>query len=163
MARRYNCGTVLLVEDHTGLRKLVKQVLQDAGFTVIPASTAREALRIEEEFPGTIDILLTDVRMPRMSGPKLAIRLRAQRPQMRVALMSGYPGGALLVVSSGWYYIEKPFAPSTLVRRLRGILLQQGHRPFERVPLAFRQPRGVFKDGAGSPEADESICAGRHI
>jgi DNA-binding NtrC family response regulator len=133
MANPSNFGTVLLVEDHPGLRRLVKQILQDAHFTVIPASNAKQAMRIEAEYPGTIDLLLSDVRLPKMSGPKLAIRLKAQRPLMRVALMSGYPRGALLVLNCGWQYLEKPFAPSALVRTLKDMLLKEPERPFRRV------------------------------
>ena len=66
--------TILLVEDHAALRKLVKQILEDANFTVIPASSAKQAIRLEAEFPGTIDMLLSDVRMTGTSGPKLAKR-----------------------------------------------------------------------------------------
>jgi DNA-binding response OmpR family regulator len=62
------CETILLVEDHSALLKLVKQILEDAGFTVIAASSATQAARLEAEFPGTIDLLLSDVRMRGLSG-----------------------------------------------------------------------------------------------
>ena len=114
--------TILLVEDHVALLKVVKQILEDAGFTVIAASSATQAARLEAEFPGTIDLLLSDVRMRSMSGPTLAKRLKAQRPQMRVVLMSGYPGGAMLVLNYGWHYIEKPFVPSVLVSKIKDVL-----------------------------------------
>jgi DNA-binding NtrC family response regulator len=130
MAAPLSFGTVLLVEDHSGLRRIVRQILQDANFTVIPASNAKQAIRLEAEYPGTIDLLLSDMRMPKMSGPKLAMRLNAQRPQMRVALMSGYPRGALLVLNCGWHYLEKPFVPSALVRTLKRILHKEPQRPF---------------------------------
>ena len=64
--------TILLVEDHSVLLKLVKQILEDANFTVIAATCATQAARLEAEFPGTIDLLLSDVRMRGMSGPTLA-------------------------------------------------------------------------------------------
>lgn len=57
-----------------------------------------------------------------MSGPKLAKRLIERRPQMRVMLMAGYPGGALLVLNYGWHYIEKPFLPSLLVNKIKDVL-----------------------------------------
>jgi DNA-binding response OmpR family regulator len=114
--------TILLVEDHSALLKLVKQILEGAGFAVIPASTGKQAIRIEAEFPGTIDLLLSDVRMSGISGPELARRLKDRRPQMRVMLMSGYPGGALLVLNYGWHYIEKPFVPSLLVSKIKDVL-----------------------------------------
>jgi DNA-binding NtrC family response regulator len=83
--------TILLVEDHSALLKLVKQVLEDANFSVIPAKNAKEAIRLEAEFSGTIDLLLSDVRMRGTSGPDLAKRLKERRPQMRVVLMFGLP------------------------------------------------------------------------
>lgn len=114
--------TILLVEDHAVLLKLVRKILEDANFTVIPATSAKQAIRLEAEYPGTIDMLLSDVRMTGMSGPDLAKRLKELRPQMRVMLMAGYPGGALLVLNYGWHYIEKPFVPSVLVSKVKDIL-----------------------------------------
>jgi DNA-binding NtrC family response regulator len=114
--------TILLVEDHPVLRKLIKQILENAHFTVVAASNLKQAVRLEAEFPGTIDLLLSDVRVSGMSGPKLAKILKERRPQMRVVLMSGYPGGALLVLNYGWHYIEKPFVPSVLVSKVKDIL-----------------------------------------
>jgi two-component system, cell cycle sensor histidine kinase and response regulator CckA len=143
--------TILLVEDHSALLKLVKQILEDAGFTVISATSAKQAIRLEAEFPGTIDLLLSDVRMRGMSGPILAKKLKERRPQMRVVLMSGYPGGALLVLNYGWHYIEKPFVPLALVGKIKDVLrgetreqstyrfdtLKETRRPFGRMPLRF--------------------------
>ena len=146
-----NLETILLVEDHSVLLKLIKQILEAAHFRVIPAASAREALRLEAEFPGTIDLLLSDVRMRGMAGPILAKKLKERRPQMRVMLMSGYPGGALLVLNYGWHYIEKPFVPSMLVGKIKDALrgetreqstdrfdtLKEPRRPFGRAPFHF--------------------------
>jgi two-component system cell cycle sensor histidine kinase/response regulator CckA len=146
--------TILLVEDHSALLKLVKQILEDAKFMVIPASNAKQAIRLEAEFPGTIDLLLSDVRMRGMSGPSLAKKLKERRPQMRVMLMSGYPGGALLVLNYGWHYIEKPFVPSLLVSKIKDVLrgetreqstdrfdtLKSPRRPLGRVSMDFQAP-----------------------
>jgi two-component system, cell cycle sensor histidine kinase and response regulator CckA len=143
--------TILLVEDHTALLKLVKQILEDANFTVIPASNAKQAIQIEAEFPGTIDLLLSDVRMRGMSGPNLARRLKERRPQMRVMLMSGYPGGALLVLNYGWHYIEKPFVPSALVSKikdaLRGETREQSTDRFD----SLKEPRRALAAGSSTP------------
>jgi DNA-binding NtrC family response regulator len=144
--------TILLVEDHSVLLKLVKQILENAKFKVIPASSAKQALQLEAEFPGTIDLLLSDVRMRGLSGPALAKRLKERRPQMRVMLMSGYPGGALLVLNYGWHYIEKPFVPSLLVSKIKDALrgetreqstdrfdtLKAPRRPLGREPLGLQ-------------------------
>jgi DNA-binding NtrC family response regulator len=114
--------TVLLVEDHPVLGKLVKDILETANFTVIAAGNLKQAIRLEAEFPGTIDMLLSDLRVAGMSGPKLATVLKQRRPQMRVVLMAGYPGGALLLLNYGWHYIEKPLVPSVLVSKIKDIL-----------------------------------------
>ncbi|SPF48788.1 Response regulator receiver protein [Candidatus Sulfopaludibacter sp. SbA4] len=146
--------TILLVEDHSALLKLVKQILEDANFTVIPASSVKEAVQLEADYPGTIDLLLSDVRMKNVSGPNLAKRLKERRPQMRVMLMSGYPGGALLVLNYGWYYIEKPFIPSVLVSKIKDVLrgetreqaadrfdtLKEPRRSFRRLSLDLHRP-----------------------
>ena len=143
--------TILLVEDHAALLKVVKQILEDAKFTVIAASSTKQAIRLEAEFPGTIDLLLGDLRTTGVSGPKLAEQLKARRPQMRVVLMAGYPGGALLVLNYGWHYIEKPFVPSVLVSKIKDVLrgetreqatdrfdtLKVPRRTFGRVSLGF--------------------------
>jgi DNA-binding NtrC family response regulator len=146
--------TILLVEDHSVLLKLVKRILEDANFTVITASNAKQAIQLEAEFPGTIDLLLSDVRMRGTSGPNLAKRLKERRPQMRVVLMSGYPGGALLVLNYGWHYMEKPFLASVLVKKIKDVLrgetreqstdrfdtLKEARRPFRRASLDLRAP-----------------------
>jgi two-component system, cell cycle sensor histidine kinase and response regulator CckA len=120
--------TILLVEDHLVLLKLVHQILESAGYTVMAASSAKQATVLEEAHTGTIDLLLSDVRMRGMSGADLAISLKERRPEMRVALMSGYPGGALLAKNHRWHYIQKPFAPSSLLNTIESIL-REIHQP----------------------------------
>jgi two-component system cell cycle sensor histidine kinase/response regulator CckA len=127
--------TILLVEDHSLLLKLVKGILEDAHFTVLAADSAKKAMRIEAEFSGTIDLLLSDVMMSGMSGPDLAKKLKEQRPKMRIILMSAYPDGALLVLNYGWHFIQKPFMPLALVGRIKDVLrsktLEQGTDHFD--------------------------------
>ena len=155
-----NRETVLLVEDHPALFKHVKQILEDANFTVIAANCAKEAVRLEAEFPGTIDLLLSDVALTGTSGPKLAEKLKDRRPRMRIVLMAGFPGGALLILNYGWHYIERPLVASVLVNRIKDVLRgeareQSTHRfdtlkvprksfgrtPLDTLPLAMRQAR----------------------
>jgi DNA-binding NtrC family response regulator len=143
--------TILLVEGHVALLKLVKQILEDANFTVIPASSAKQAIRLEAEFPGTIDMLLSDVRMTGTSGPKLAKRLKERRPQMRVALMSGYPGGALLLLNYGWHYIEKPFVASALVSKIKDILRSETREQTTDRFDTLKEPRRSFRRVSLSP------------
>ena len=114
--------TILVVEDHPLLLKLVKKILEDAHFTVLSASSAKKAMRLEAGFSGTIDLLLSDVMMPGMTGPDLAQKLKDERPNMRIILMSAYPDGALLVLNYGWHFIQKPFMPLALVGRIKDVL-----------------------------------------
>jgi DNA-binding NtrC family response regulator len=114
--------TILVVEDHPILLKLVTDILEGAHFTVLSANSPKKAMGIEAEFKGTIDLLLSDVMMPGMTGPDLAKKLKEQRPKMRVILMSAYPDGALLVLNYGWHFIQKPFLPLALVGRVKDVL-----------------------------------------
>jgi two-component system cell cycle sensor histidine kinase/response regulator CckA len=111
--------TVLLVEDEQALRKLTRKMLLEVGFTVLDARDAFQAIEIAEQTETHIDLLLTDVIMPGMSGRALAERLSPQRPEMRVLLMSGYPDGVIAnhgVVESGIAILRKPFSRDELMR-----------------------------------------------
>ncbi len=151
-------ATVLLVEDHAALLKLVKQILENANFTVIPASNAKHAMQVEAEFPGTIDLLLSDVRMRGMSGPELAKMLKERRPQMRVMLMSGYPGGALLVLNYGWHYIEKPFVPSALVSKIKDVLRGETREQTTDRFNSLKEPRRSLAAGRSIPTQSRASC-----
>jgi hypothetical protein len=87
-------GTILLAEDEDGVRRVSRRVLTRAGYRVIDASSGAEALQRAKEHAGPIDLLLTDLVMPGMSGRELAQRLRAERPGLHVLFMSGYDQGA---------------------------------------------------------------------
>ena len=96
-------------------------ILERAKFTVLAAASAREAMRLAASAK-TIHMLLSDVMMPDMSGPDLALKLKEMRPEMRVILMSGYPGGGMLVLNYGWYFIQKPFVALQLVAKINEAL-----------------------------------------
>jgi DNA-binding NtrC family response regulator len=113
---------ILVVEDDTAILELVQLILQEGGFEVLAAGSAHKALSVAADFPRTINLLLSDVMMPEMSGPDLAELLKKRRPEMRVMLMSGYADGAMLVLNHGWHFIEKPFLPAALVARVTDIL-----------------------------------------
>jgi two-component system cell cycle sensor histidine kinase/response regulator CckA len=116
-------GTVLLVEDEAALRDLVMETLAEAGYTVIAASRADEALELAAGHAAPIDLLLTDVIMPGMSGPALARRLSELRPDLRVVFMSGYTANTLGQQGVNEQdVLEKPFSPSVLLRKLEAIL-----------------------------------------
>jgi DNA-binding NtrC family response regulator len=145
--------TILLVEDHTALLKLVKQILEEASFTVLAASNGKQAIQIEAEFPGTIDLLLSDVRMRGMSGPNLAKKLKERRPQLRVMLMSGYPGGSMLILNYGWHYIEKPFVPAALVSKVKDVLHGETREQSTDRFDSLKEPRRTL--AAGSSNQDQ--------
>jgi two-component system cell cycle sensor histidine kinase/response regulator CckA len=117
--------TILLVEDEEQVRAVVLSVLRRQGYHVIPAQNAGEALLLCERHSGKIDLLLTDVVMPQMSGPDLARRLASIRPGMRVLCMSGYTDDSIVrhgVLESGVAFIQKPVTPALLARKVREVL-----------------------------------------
>ena len=111
--------TVLLVEDERALRKLTCKMLLEIGFTVLEAEDAAQAIEIAKRTEAPIDLLLTDVIMPGMSGWALAEMLSAQRPEMRVLYISGYPDGEIGkhgVIGAGISILRKPFTREELAR-----------------------------------------------
>ena len=126
-ASRANAEVVLLVEDEAQLRKLVAQVLRQSGYEVLVAEGPREALEMARERVGAINLLLTDVVMPNMSGPELAEQLCEARPQTRVLYMSGYAESG--VADGGFLRPEvqllaKPFTFEQLLAHVRDVLAQ---------------------------------------
>jgi two-component system, cell cycle sensor histidine kinase and response regulator CckA len=118
-------GTVLVVEDEEGIRRLALTVLAARGYEVLTAADGIEALEIAAARNGAIDLLVTDVVMPRMNGPELAARLSSLRPGIRVLFISGYAESALAHqgrVEPGVDLLQKPFDPATLVERVRRAL-----------------------------------------
>jgi len=117
--------TLLLVEDDSIVRDLARRTLQGAGYVVIEASSPREALRISERYHGTIDLIVSDVVMPELSGPALIDRLAMRHPKARVLFMSGYTDDALTphhFADRGSAFLPKPFTPAALARRVREVL-----------------------------------------
>ena len=110
--------TLLLVEDEPALRTLVVTMLEEEGYLILQAGNGLDAIALAERHRGEIDLLLTDVVMPRMSGPELAQKLRALRPGLEVLFMSGYNDSRLVhrgVEESNVNLLVKPFSPDDLV------------------------------------------------
>ena len=114
--------TILLVEDEDEVRRLVRGVLMQQGYTVLEAADPDDALRLAADFAQPIDLLLTDVVMPHMSGVELARRMAVARPGMRVLFMSGYTEDPALQDGGVTPFIRKPFTPRDLAGRLRHAL-----------------------------------------
>ena len=117
--------TVLLVEDEQSLRKLARNMLKDIGYTVLEANDGSHALEIAKQTASGIDLLLTDVVMPGMSGRAVAEKLSPLRPEMKVLYMSGYTDGAIAphgVLESGISILRKPFTRDELTRRVGEVL-----------------------------------------
>ena len=117
--------TVLVVEDEKPVRELVERALRPLGYTVLTADTAHDALALADRHAEPIHLLVSDVVMPQMSGPEVAERLRAHRPDCRVLYISGYPQDALArhgVLAPGIELLQKPFVPDDLARRVRVVL-----------------------------------------
>jgi two-component system, cell cycle sensor histidine kinase and response regulator CckA len=122
---RPGAETVLLVEDTESLREMIQRVLTGFGYSVITAQDGAQALDVADSHPENIDLLLSDVVMPGIGGPELAVRLRMRRPNIRVLLMSGYDEHSL-ASSTGRYssFIAKPFRPDALAKKVRELLDQ---------------------------------------
>jgi len=114
--------TILVVDDHELVRKTVVNILEHANFVVLSADCGASAVKLAQETERTIDLLLSDVNMPEMSGPDLGEILKKTRPDMHVMLMSGGAGGTLLVLNYGWAFIQKPFVASKLVQMITDVL-----------------------------------------
>src|SRR5260221_4572114 len=117
--------TILLVEDAELLRIMIQEMLETAGFDVLVGGSAEEALAVVEAHSGPIHLLLTDVVMPRMSGPQLAERLKAVWPGVKVLYMSGYTDEAIVhhgVLEGGTHFLQKPFTTEALLRKLSEVL-----------------------------------------
>ncbi|MDB4951530.1 MAG: hybrid sensor histidine kinase/response regulator [Gemmatimonadetes bacterium] len=117
--------TILLVEDEAGVRQVVATILRRYGYHVLDAASGGDALLICEQHPDPIPLLLTDVVMPRMSGPETAARLRPLRPEMRVLFMSGYTDRSIVhhdMLDSDTAFIQKPITPRTLAQKVREVL-----------------------------------------
>jgi PAS domain S-box-containing protein len=117
-------GSVLLVEDEEGVRRLIATILEQHGYRVLAAPDPEEALRMYEQCAHRIDLLISDVVMPRMRGPELAAHLRERQPEMNVLFISGYtdPLIANQVVSAASHFLQKPFAVDALVRAVNEAL-----------------------------------------
>jgi two-component system, cell cycle sensor histidine kinase and response regulator CckA len=114
--------TILVVDDTPAILSVVVAVLKSANFNVLTARSGAQAINVAMRHEGTIHLLLSDIQMPGMNGPELGKLLKAQRPDLRVMLMSGMTDGNLLVLNYGWAFIEKPFVAEKLLHMIDVVL-----------------------------------------
>jgi two-component system cell cycle sensor histidine kinase/response regulator CckA len=121
--------TILVVEDDDQVRTVAVSILTRFGYHVLSAHLPDEAVRVCEAYPGKIDLLLTDVVMPQMSGPELVKRLRSFRSDMKVICMSGYTDDSVIrhrVADAGLAFVQKPITPRLLATKVRAVLDEAG-------------------------------------
>ena len=118
----YGSETVLLVDDDEPVRGVLESMLRRHGYKVLSAGSADEALRHCDGHNGLIDVMVTDVVMPRLDGPTLARQIRAKRPEVRVLYISGYSGSKPPQLAGNEAFLEKPFTPEALAASIRAIL-----------------------------------------
>jgi PAS domain S-box-containing protein len=116
--------TILLAEDEDSVRRLARRILEEAGYIVLEAREATEALTISEGWHGPIDLLVTDVVMPELNGRELAERLSVLRPGIQILYISGYTDHDVLdgIVGPGNNFLQKPFTPESLASKAREAL-----------------------------------------
>ena len=117
--------TVLIVEDDDSLRHFAQKALQQQGYRTLVAENGEDALEVSKEYEGSIDLMITDVVMPKMGGREAADRLLSLYPQMKVIYMSGYPDNAIVhhgVLEAGLNFLDKPFTPKGLAHKVREAL-----------------------------------------
>jgi hypothetical protein len=117
--------TILVVDDNEPVLEVIIAILKAENFRVLSAESGPAALKLAEKTTGTIDLLLSEVEMPQMSGPDLGEALKKVRPEMHVMLMSGGVRGNLLVLNYGWAYIQKPSVAVKLVQMVNDVLHTQ--------------------------------------
>ncbi|MBV9746781.1 MAG: response regulator, partial [Acidobacteriia bacterium] len=135
-AAAHGTETILLVEDDEMVRTLVRETLQREGYKLLDAAEPMEARKLAESYKGPIQLLITDVIMPKISGRELARQILGQRPETKVLYMSGYTDTA--IVKSGLEqnsiaFLQKPFTPSALTKKVREVLESNDSRTHRAV------------------------------
>ena len=131
---------ILVAEDEPSIRALTAQVLRKNGYSVIEAVDGRDALAAAMEYPGRLDLVLTDLVMPAMNGDALLREVQKRLPRTRGLLMSGFTASVARerrLTGMGWSFIGKPFAPAELIRRVHEVLSE----PIPSVPSTTGKPR----------------------
>ena len=124
---------VLVAEDDVIVRNLINLVLTRSGYLVLLASDGEQALELSRKYSGEIDLLLSDVKMPRMDGVTLAAILRTERPSTRALLISGKMSSEIAEANAPFDFLRKPFVPAQLKTKLDEILEKRAGGPVEEI------------------------------
>ena len=121
---RHRSVTILIVEDNSNLRNLLQRTLEGVGFSVLPAADGEEALRRSKQHEGPIEIVVSDIVLPKLNGLELSQRIRVARPESKFLFITGFGDQFPELREYGANILEKPFLPSELVRKVDDILDQ---------------------------------------
>jgi DNA-binding response OmpR family regulator len=138
--------TILVAEDHAGVRAVANEILGVHGYTTILAADGHEALRLFRQDPTRIDLAILDVAMPRLSGTEVFTQIRAIRPDLPVVFTSGHTSESdslSLMIAAGAVFLQKPYALKALCQIVRSTL--DRHRPSSPKSALLRA-----NDGFGS-------------
>jgi DNA-binding response OmpR family regulator len=113
---------ILVADDEVMIRNLVTLLLQGHGYVVLSASDGQEGLELSRKYPGTIDLVITDVEMPRLNGMNLCAHLLEERPGIKVIVMSGADMGQIVSQNINMPFLPKPFDGEALLARVRATL-----------------------------------------
>ena len=113
--------TILVADDEPAVRQLICSILESHGYRVLQAENGREGLAVAAAHEGPIHLLISDVLMPELDGPGLAIQLQAVRPEVRVILISGHTT-RLMALDYGWPLLQKPFLPNALIKTIHHVM-----------------------------------------
>ena len=122
-------SVILVADDEALIRNLVTLLLQHDGFFVLSAADGHEGLELSRKYPGVIDLLITDVQMPRMNGTDLYGHLMDERPGIKVLVMSGADMSEIVSQNANMPFLPKPFDGETLKRKVRAILAAPVQQP----------------------------------
>ena len=118
-------ATILLVEDETALRGLMRRILERSGYHVLEAEHGAQALERCQSHEGAIDLVVSDIVMPTMGGREMADRLQAVRPNSRLLFVSGFTDDEMIhreIILAGSAFLQKPFSPTSLVAKIGEML-----------------------------------------
>jgi two-component system, cell cycle sensor histidine kinase and response regulator CckA len=120
---------VLLVEDESGIRALVRKILRRQGYEVLEAESGEHALDLSRQYSGTIDLIITDLMLPKIGGRELVAELQKEGHKMKVLYVSGYtddPGVYAEQLPAGTAYLQKPFTLGSLLDKVKEVLGTEG-------------------------------------